>query len=225
MTRIFTTICLLAVSVCFVFAQSVDDVVFSDEDGNAYDDGATLVRSDYEEYAFGSASSDNLYEVPSGLYVSNNGDAVINVEVVYEIEEITRGAHQICFPSTCISNDAAGSYTTSRGAVKAGVSSDMQTEWFTGGDGNCTVTYTIYAYTYDSSTKEYTSLGEGPTITVKYVFGDDAGVDAVSSALKVVDTQYFDVCGRVTSSPSKGVYIKRMTLSDGSISTKKVILK
>lgn len=225
MMRFFTSLCFITLSACFAFAQSVSDVVFSDEEGNAYEDGVTLVKSDYEEYAFGTESFDNLYEVASGLYVTNNSDAVVSVEVVYEIEELTRGAHQICFPSTCISNDAVGSYTTSRGTMKAGVSSDMQTEWFTGGDGNCTVTYTIMPYTHDSSTKEYTSLGEGNTITVKYIFGDDAGVDGVSSTLKVTRTQYFDVCGRAVTKPVKGVYIKRMTLSDGSISSKKVILK
>ena len=50
-------------------------------------------------------------------------------------------------------------------------------------------------------------------------------IDEVHQDLKVYNTQYYDVMGRKTSNPSKGLYIEVQTTSIGEISTKRFILK
>lgn len=52
-----------------------------------------------------------------------------------------------------------------------------------------------------------------------------AGIDSVVASSEVVKTEYFDLSGRKVSNPANGIFVKRSTLSDGSVVTKKIALK
>lgn len=224
MKKLFT----LCLSFFFVTAMnaSVDtEVVFADADGNAYADGEVLVLTDLEENIMGDVASDNVYQINSGLYVYNMSESVREVGLKYTVEEISRGTHSCCFPTLCVTMTSTGEYETDHTTMKAGALKNQITEWYTAGEGNCTATYTIQLYSYDSSTKSYNYLGEGNTITVKYVYSSSTGINTVSAGDNVLDTEYYDITGRKTSNPSHGVFIKKTRLTDGTTKAQKVILK
>ena len=201
------------------------DVVFADADGNVYADGEVLVITDVEENIMGEASGDNTYQINSGLYVYNTSESVQQVGLKYTVEEISRGSHSCCFPTLCVTMTSTGSFETDHTTMKAGATKDMITEWYTAGEGNCTATYTLQLYSYDSSTKSYTYLGEGNTITVQYVYSSSTGIKTVSADSGVLSTEYYDITGRKTSNPSHGVFIKKTRLADGTTKAQKIILK
>ena len=218
------TFCLSFLACMAANAGDILDVVFADADGNIYEDGTTLNITDATENEFYD-DEEQMYIMDSGLYVYNTTESLRYVVLQYTVSEITRGTHSCCFPMTCVTTTSAGSYESDRGSVKAGKSVTMLTEWYTGGDGSCSATYTLQEYEYDSSSKSYTLLGEGPTITVNYLYGT-AGINNVSASnSNVVKTEYYDITGRKTSTPTNGVYIKRTQLSDGTVKAQKVIIK
>ena len=223
MKRTFT-LCLSILACLAANAGDITDVVFADADGNIYEDGTTLTITEATENEFYD-DEEQMYIMDSGLYVYNTSENLRHVVLQYTVSEITRGSHSCCFPMTCVTTSSTGSYESDRGSVKAGKSVTMLTEWYTGGDGNCSATYTLQEYEYDSSTKTYTYLGEGPTITVNYVYGTTGIKDVSSTASNVVKTEYYDITGRKANSPSNGIYIKRTQLSDGTVEAHKVVIK
>jgi hypothetical protein len=55
---------------------------------------------------------------------------------------------------------------------------------------------------------------------------DPAGVNAVIvEDADVIATEYFDLAGRKVAQPAQGLYIKRMTLSNGQVKTLKTVVK
>lgn len=57
----------------------------------------------------------------------------------------------------------------------------------------------------------------------KFAIPEDAGTDAVPEGVDVIRTEYFDLSGRETGRPDKGIVIKREHLSDGSVRITKQI--
>lgn len=222
----FFVLCLSLVVALVAGAADNEDVVFADADGNVYEDSTVLVLTDVEENPMGGDESfDNTYMINSGLYVKNVCDGLRHTYVNYEISEISRGVHSCCFPSSCVTTSQTGSVDTDRTSIKSGVSKNMITEWYTAAEGYCTVTYTLYNYTYDSTTAEYTSLGVGPTITVKYVWDNETAINSVATAEGVASIAYYDINGVQVSRPGKGLFIKRTLMTDGSTKTQKVVVK
>lgn len=222
----FFVFCLLLPAALTMTAADNEDVVFTDADGNVYEDGTVLVLTDVEENIMGDESSDNTYMINSGLYVTNVSDELRHTTLVYEVSEISRGTHSCCFPSLCITMSTTGTYETDRSSVKAGVSKNMITEWYTAGEGNCTATYTLYNYSYDSTTAEYTLLGVGPTITVQYVWSSEStGISNLVTSDDCVSVEYYDAAGARVSNPSKGMFIKKMLMSDGTTKTQKLVIR
>lgn len=224
MKKLFT-LCLSFLFAVAANASVSTEVVFADADGNIYADGEVLVITDIEENIMGEASQDNTYQINSGLYVYNTSESVKEVGLKYTVDEISRGTHSCCFPTLCVTMSSTGEYETDHTTMKAGVLKNMITEWYTAGEGNCTATYTLQLYSYDSSTKSYTYLGEGNTITVQYVYSSSTSIKAVSAESKVLSTEYYDITGRKASNPSHGVFIKKTRLADGTTKAQKVILK
>lgn len=218
--------CLVAIAAVTVDAAVCEDLVFTDADGNVYADSTVLVLTDVEENLFGDESGDNAYQINSGLYVANVCGALRSVELTYTVSEISRGTHSCCFPQNCLTQSSPATITTERGSIKADVVKNMITEWYTGGEGYCTVTYTILPYEYDSSAGEYNALGEGPTITVQYVYSTEAdGISSTTAKSGVAKTEYYDVAGCKVKSPKNGLFIRRVTMADGSVKAQKVIIK
>lgn len=157
MKKTFTLFATLALASA-TFAQ---DYVFTDQQGNVLDDGATIERTEVEDDGFGGEL------IPGKLFVKNNADTSgKQVAIVTEVNRIDNGALQLCFPTNCQTYSEAGTYETlEKGTIAVGEQKDLQTEWLPENDGQCIVTYKI---------KTYQSLASAVvrTLTVKYKKGN-----------------------------------------------------
>ena len=156
MKKIFTFLLFgLLATASVMQAQDIDEsYVFMDEDGNVIENGATVVRSGIS------------------VYNQSGNTAVDYLKVYYDIERIDNGSYQICFPSTCNEQSMVGSYETGRGQLMGNLQ-DIQSEWFTQGEGECIVTLTIEILDRESGfPPSYTHRSWGPSITLRFVNGD-----------------------------------------------------
>ena len=140
MKKVFT-LCLLMLLGTVTYAQGY---VFSDKDGNVYENGKTIERTGFEDDGFG-------VMLKSGLFVKNQ-DAPSNYEVavVANITRIDNGDVQLCFPTNCYNYSVVGTHggkdktSLGEGAVK-----DIQSEWLPTEVGECIVEYTAKNYQGD----------------------------------------------------------------------------
>lgn len=159
MKKIFTflSLCLLSIT------ASAQEYVFTDAQGNTYDDGVVINRTEVEDDGFGGIN------LPGNLFVKNVGAAEgSEVAIVAEITKIDNGDLQLCFPTNCHNQSEVGTYETNEKANLAiGEAKDLQTEWIPAEFGECIVTYTAKKYQGFSSTGE-----DVRTITVKYKYSN-----------------------------------------------------
>ncbi len=167
MKKIFTLSWLAWMCCITAMAQNLNALTFVDKSGNTLPNGTTLTVKDAVENDFG----DIL--LPSGLCVKNNSAADQGVRVICNIKTIDNGNMQICFPTNCISKNAAGQFNTSSGMMAAGETIDLQSEWLPTADGRCTVVYQLQLMTPQADNPLKYDEGEmGPTLTVKYEYGN-----------------------------------------------------
>ena len=150
-----------------VQAQDIDEsYMFMDDEGNILANGATVVRNTVETY---DETTEVIY---SGIYVINLTGSTDLLSVHYVIEKIDNGSYQICFPMTCNTQTAVGSYETAVGQLMADVQ-NIESEWFPVADGECIVTLTIELYTkVGLFPPSYVHKGWGPTMTLRFVKGN-----------------------------------------------------
>ena len=155
MKKIFTFISLCLLSI----AASAQEYVFTDKEGNVFEDGAVINRSEVVDDGFGGIN------LPGNLFVKNvNAEEGCQVAIEAQITKIDNGDLQLCFPTNCQSYSETGTYEPNGKATLAiGESKDLMTEWIPTEYGECTVTY---------SAKKYQGLsGEAcRSITVKYKY-------------------------------------------------------
>lgn len=204
MKNLFTLFSLWMMS-CVAFSQNY--YVFSDKDGNVFDDGVTIVRTDTEELG------PDMPMVPSGLYVKNvEAPSNYEVSVQANIERIDSGELQLCFPSSCTFYNTTGKQSeTGRAKIAQGSVQNLMTEWVPAGYGECSVIYTLKMY------QSFFSKGER-TITVHFKYLDPAGITQPETNTSAAES-FFDMQGRRAEATTRGLSIIRM--SDGSV--KKVI--
>ncbi|MBQ8453604.1 MAG: hypothetical protein IJ539_07910 [Prevotella sp.] len=203
MKKLFTLICFLTTLSLSVLAQ---DVTFVDKNGNPVADNSCLAITDGEiigddEWAY--------IQLPTGLFIKNNGTSAAYVGISYTIKELPHGAFQICFPLNCVQKDAAGAYSTDPAAIAAGESKDLQSEWIVdelGKYGYCEVEYQLVFYDYEPLTQKYTQKGTGPKVTVGFNYSDEThGVEAISYHSSAA--AYYTLDGRQLDSLQKGLNI------------------
>lgn len=170
MKRYYTTL-LLALSALTMplLAQDVDETfVFMNEDYEIIENGATITRNQVEVDEIAGEI------IKAGIYVLDNGAAANEVLVMhYTISQLDNGAFQICFPSTCNSEDAVGEYATQPGTVLYGFQ-DIQSEWLPVADGMCVVNLLIEVQTKTTGfPPRYDHKAYGPSITLRFVKGDE----------------------------------------------------
>lgn len=157
MKKIFTflSLCLLSIT------ASAQEYVFTDAQGNTYDDGAVINRTEAEDDGFGGIN------LPGNLYVKNVGAAEgSEVAIVAQITKIDNGDLQLCFPTNCHNQSEVGTYETNEKATLAiGESKNLMTEWTPLEYGECIVTYT--AKKYQGFTGEAVR-----SVTVKYKYSN-----------------------------------------------------
>ena len=138
MKKIFTflSLCLLSI------AASAQEYVFTDKEGNVFEDGAVINRSEVVDDGFGGIN------LPGNLFVKNvNAEEGCQVAIEAQITKIDNGDLQLCFPTNCQSYSETGTYEPNGKATLAiGESKDLMTEWIPTTYGECTVIYTAKKY-------------------------------------------------------------------------------
>jgi len=165
---------LTALLMVFAMPMLADDIdgrfIFVDKDGNEITHGSTVNITTAE------LQEDGTYMLPSGVSVKNvSGGTSTYVKVNYTINRIDNGSYQICFPVTCNTKTAVGSYETSAGSLGENEVRDIQSEWFAYAEGTCNVTLQMELQTKSSGfPPKYTHDAYGPTITLNFVYDPNA---------------------------------------------------
>ena len=214
MKKLFTLTLLLLAAALPSLAQGTDATfAFVDADGNQLGDGTTLTIVGKEEVVddgFGQYAS---IIVNSGLSVKNTTGTDAALKIAYTISHISNGAVQFCFPVNCLNHEETGSWVSDGTVLKAGETSSLRTEWLpadVGHYGEATVTYQVKVCEYNALLKSYTEIADGPTVTVSYVYQDEAAVTAINNG-EATPTARFTINGQRTDAPVKGVNIVRLS--------------
>ena len=204
-------------------------------------DGATVTRTTLVVDDMG--MGDDF--ISSGLFVKKiSGDAV-QTYLDINIETMPFGAHNICYIGSCLTQNATGEYTypasvlSSKGNIMnvTGLAKDeikdLLAEWICGAkEGKTIIKYTVHACQQDGkeqviiagkpTPKPKYKVVESKTVTVNYLYDPTgAGIYGVK-ADKAVRTEYLDITGKRIQEPANGLYIKKSTMSDGTVITRKI---
>lgn len=216
MKKIFTIAMALLMGFSMAYAQDdeLDDTfTFQDADGNVIENGATVTATGVTTDAFGSTM------IKSGVYVKNNYGTVSGVRATATVVSMDNGQVQYCFPMTCYYLDKP-MVKVSSGSINGDEVKDIQTEWMPTADGTCTMTLKLETAEWNASKFAIGDvIGEGPTITIKFVYGTASVNNVNADNAKVVGR--YNVAGATLSAPQKGLNIVKM--SDGS--TRKVVVR
>ena len=205
-------------------------------------DGATVTRTTLVEDEMG--MGDDF--ISSGLFVKNTSGDALQAYLDINIETMPFGTHSICYKGTCLTQNATGEYTypasvlSSKGNIMnvSGLAKDeaasLMAEWICGAkEGKTIIKYTVHACQKDGTetviiagrppiSKPIYKVVESKTVTVNYLYDPTgAGIDGVK-ADKAVRTEYLDITGKRIQEPANGLYIKKSTMSDGTVITRKI---
>lgn len=241
MKKLYTLTVALVLGATSLFAQGEQYLQFLEKNAAGefveIKDGAVLTRT--------TVTSDDFQGdfISSNLYIKSVKDETCAGRIEFKIVSIDNGAHSICYGGKCTTQSNGGTFyspslssqgniTTVENNTSTPVS--MQTEWFFTKEGKMTVEYTLDALDKDGAevtprpgggftqVTKYAVKGKSQKITVNYVY-DPTGIKGVEND-DIVKTEYFDVTGKRISQPATGLYIKKMTNSNGKVVTRKVVL-
>jgi hypothetical protein len=212
-------LCVAFFSVTASFAQQDANrvFVFTDKDGNEYENGTTIVRDelDVNEY--------EATEILSGVYVKQTAtDKNYAVSMNLKVNSIDNGYLNACFPMSCLPFKSVGSYELGKTVLSDAASYNSETklasiltEWFPESSdawGQCTATFTLTTLIKNSFT-DYTAVGTSSTITVQFVNRDPAAINGVADRSTAKEVARYTVGGQRVSAPVKGINLVK--LSDG----------
>ncbi|MCH5311389.1 MAG: hypothetical protein J1E57_05475 [Prevotella sp.] len=211
MKKISTLALFIFMSAVATWAQTDDTFYFVDKNGNIVPDGTELTITEVEEDIFGGVM------MPTGLYVKSNKSGTLYGSMSYNVVEMSNGAFQVCFPENCTQTENTGEYETPAGQVKT---EDIQAEWLPEAYGTAKVTLQPKTYTYNSVTKKWTFVGDGPKITINFIYTDPAGITNAGAESRK-ETGRYALDGRKLAQPENGINI--IKTDDGR--THKVLIK
>ena len=217
MKKIFT-LCFGLMAALTLHAQSDFPLQFADKDGNIIADGTTLNLTEYEEISFGDI------QMPSGLYVKNISTETVQGGGTYNIQTLSSGAFQTCFPENCAQKKTTGTFETESGAFAAGSLTNMQTEWLPEAEGTCVVVYQLQTYKQNAITQKWTVDKTGPSVTLNFTYST-TGVSAIKNDKVVSSVTYYDILGRQVSQPSRGIFVRKTVYADGTSATQKTVMR
>ena len=177
--------------------------------------------------------------ISAGVGAENTSNGFIRLQVKYDVLQFAPTRVQCCAFGACTASEGLGTYyvpvLNSSGqhinlnGLRAGRTTDLAAEWFPTVDGTTTIKITLLIGTkngdYDYDGNDTYDVKEGPSITVNFVKGNDTGINSTSTDDANTAKTYFDTTGRKVSNPTKGVYVEKKQTKDGSVSTRKVVIK
>lgn len=163
--------------------------------------------------------------IPSGLYSENTTNSTENIRINLDIQSITEGsAIQFCALMACSNYEAVGT------AYKGGLMTpnkidDLMFEWFPKGAlndepveyGNAVAVLMIEHM--DASGKFV--LGEGPSITVNFIYADPTGINNVDAQNGRMVVARYNANGQQLTALQKGLNI--LKYADGT--STKILVK
>lgn len=210
MKRIFTLLAIFATGAAAALAEAPDAFVFTNADGEAFDNGYELTVSDaiVEEDP---ETGEKSIMLPSGLYIKRGtADASQEMRIAIELQSIDNGDFQLCFPVNCHLWSEAGNYVTESTRLSGDTPSDAQCEWFAIEDGSCRVKLTVeLGHTAMGS---WTTDDTGASITLNFQYSE-SGVAGIKTDAASESARY-NVAGQRLSEPQPGINIVRF--SDGT---------
>lgn len=204
MKKIFTLIAMAMMAVATQAQNS--DLMFCYENGEEIPSGSVVVvNTPDEEYL----EFDEIM-FNSGIFIKNNTASDVVSNLAFTVSEMSDESElSVCLGTQCQMFHCIGDYAISNVKLAAGSSSDMRCHWAPAID------WDTEEYVYGSCTGVYALLSGSEvcsSITVKFIYADEAGINAADNAVKVVKT--YDLQGREAAS-AKGLVIEK--LSNGKV--------
>lgn len=210
MKKISTFALFLLMGVMSAWSQTDNTFRFVDKDGKEVPDGTELTITEAEDDGWGGVM------MKTGLYIKSNQSGTVYGSMAYEIIELSSGAFQVCFPENCTQLSSVGANETPAGAVKT---EDIQAEWLPEAYGTAKVTLQPKTYKYNSVTGKTTFVGDGPKVTINFIYKDPAGI-AGADADGAQEVGRYALDGRKLTQPQHGINI--IKTNDGK--TRKVFI-
>ena len=216
------TILLAFVASTSMYAQGLDKTFeFCDKDGNVYENGSELTFYDVHV-----DPDDGTAVLHAPLYVKSTTDEGGYVGITCKYTDMPSGTFKICFPNKCIpSSRASNEIVTDAGGAesmfgdpkpltKSDAARDLETAWTDiKGYGSFNVTYQINVYKQVEedflgvTRTNYEKIADGSTITVKFLYADPAGINAMQNGGEKKVAAVYNLGGQRTNSMQKGVNI------------------
>ena len=189
-------LCVAFLSAIATFAQQDANrvFVFTDKDGNAFENGATIERDKLEFDDF-----EEFKQILSDVYVKQTAtDKSYAVSMSVKINNIDNGTLKVCFPMSCLQLVKPGTSDLGKNALSETASYNKETglasiltEWIPKSEdawGTCEATFTLTTL-IKKSFLDYTTVGKSSEITIRFINRDPAGSN---------------VSGAVSGAPTKG---------------------
>lgn len=169
----FLTLC-LSLLACGAFTTAQAEInntfQFVDKNGQVVADGTIINATETVVDDYGSLM------IPSGLFVKNNSNTDASLIVKYDITRLPNGQFSICYPEQCTFSSATGKKTTTPGTKPGGSTASLASEWLPeeGTYGTCTVIFQLVPVNITNPMlNKYEELGEGPTVTVNFIYSNE----------------------------------------------------
>ena len=187
---------------------------FADSEGNIIADGTVLTLNTPEEME---DEFDDGVIIPSGVYVKNTTAEDVYCGTEYTVSQISNGALQTCFPLNCIQRRSTGTWPSEVGTINGNVLKSMQTEWIPDAEGTLQATFQLLKYKLNPITKKYTVESNGPEIQMNFEW-NPASIWVLENDLRNISrVEYFTMDGRRATVPSHGLFVVRVTYSNGAV--------
>lgn len=213
------TMLLAFVASASMYAQGLDKTFeFCDKDGNVYENGSELTFYDVDV-----DPDDGTAVLHAPLYVKSTTDEGGYVGITCKYDGMPSGKFKICFPSLCMqSTNASGEIVTDAGGggmfggplTQADGARYLDSAWDAiEGYGSFNVTYQINVYkqveedVLGETITKYEKIADGSTVTVKFLYADPAGINAMQNSGEKKVAAVYNLNGQKIASMERGVNI------------------
>ena len=184
-------LCVAFLSAIATFAQQDSNrvFVFTDKDGNAFENGATIERDKLEFDDF-----EEFKQILSEVYVKQTAtDKNYAVSMSVKINSIDNGTLKVCFPMSCLQLVKPGTSDLGKSTLSETASynketgmANILTEWIPKSEdawGMCEATFTLTTL-IKKSFLDYTTVGKSSEITIRFINRDPAGSNVSGAPTK-----------------------------------------
>lgn len=213
-------LCVAFLSAIATFAQQDANrvFVFTDKDGNAFENGATIERDKLEFDDF-----EEFKQILSDVYVKQTAtDKSYAVSMSVKINNIDNGTLKVCFPMSCLQLVKPGTSDLGKNALSETASYNKETglasiltEWIPKSEdawGMCEATFTLTTL-IKKSFLDYTTVGKSSDITIRFINRDPSAINGVADNSAAKEVARYTVGGQRINAPVKGINIVKF--SDG----------